>query len=87
MNTIDKIMALADEYAGAAYQSSSYFKIKEGVEREVLRAAIIEALDMGEPVAWLPRAILEANDRNNWLTCETQKDAQWFPVYAAKDAK
>jgi hypothetical protein len=50
MSTVDKLMALAEIYV----QSSKYARagqVKD--DREALRAALVEALDMGEPVAWI----------------------------------
>lgn len=59
---IDQIMALADDYCASR-------ELRCGIleHRDRLRAAIVEALDMGEPVAWVPRAIA---DGESWIEGE-----------------
>lgn len=50
--TVDKIMALADAYRGSERQFREH-------ARADLESALREALDLGEPVAWVDSSHLE----------------------------
>lgn len=87
---VDKIMALADEY----------MRLCEDEIRVELRAAIVEALDQGEPVAWQHESkecslgaagmhnIITTPVRDLWLKANpVQIEHYTRPLYAAKEPK
>ena len=92
---IEKIMALADEYAEAVYKRDRNGDRDAAqianVKRATLRAALTEALDMGEPVAWLDPFDLSALSDDGWCVvhasrCDPGADhAADIALYAPKD--
>ena len=80
MSTVDKIMALADEYA-EGFLAAPTFAVAQ--MRASLRAAIAEALDMGEPVAYTTART--GYTSGAWRS--TKEGPFVHPLYAAKDAK
>lgn len=93
---IDKIMALHDAAVAFACVASE----KRHAARADLRAAITEALDMGEPVAWQhdsKECSLGAAGMHNiittpvlelWLKANpVQVEHYTRPLYAAKESK
>ena len=51
MNDVDKIMALHDDCIAARENPQCSYQFEQQ-KREAIRAAIVEALDLGEPVEW-----------------------------------
>jgi hypothetical protein len=93
--TVARLMGLADAYAGKLAYSLVYGA--EDKAREALRAALVEALDLGEPAAWLLRPKVQRNPqrpiiRGCYVGARTKQDFdlaeldgdEYIPLYAPK---
>ena len=80
MSTVDKIMALATEMKDRAsevdYKNGDIAEYRAA--RDALRTAIVEALDMGEPVAWRGRFRTEWAV-NSWSYSDGAEKPPWSP--------
>lgn len=67
---VDRLMALADDCA-----------LWDQERRKVFKSSLVEALDLGEPLAWI-------SDRDQLqLRMGDKPGANWRPLYAAPKAK